>query len=85
MRFSAGLLASVIFSVLTANAYGTCPSDNNPRLRDYDGVIGGKYSVKVALAVVDGKVDGVYFYTTQLKDISIKGNQYPCPKDMVLH
>ena len=57
-----------------ANAYGTCPSDNNPHLRDYDGVIGEKYRVKVALAVVDGKVDGVYFYTTQLKDISIKGN-----------
>ena len=74
MKIPVGMIVSAFFLVLTANAYGTCPSDNHPRLRDYDGVIGENYRVKVALAVVDGKVDGTYFYTTQLKDIAIKGN-----------
>lgn len=42
-------------------------------LWNYNGTIGDKYRVRLTLTRTHGEVSGVYFYSTQLKDIRVKG------------
>jgi len=67
-----GLLALVL--MLTAfGASALCTRNEPGRLWDYDGTLGGKYRVRMTLVFSGETVQGVYFYASQLRDISISG------------
>lgn len=55
-------------------AAAICPSAGPNDLWIYDGTIAGKYPIRMTLQFKDDDVSGVYFYTSQLKDISLQGH-----------
>jgi hypothetical protein len=72
MKLSFLLLAVSAFWTPVTSAFGTCIGDSS-FLMNYNGMIGDKYKVRVTITIIGDKVEGVYFYATQLKDIPLKG------------
>jgi hypothetical protein len=76
MRLSIRLSVASILLILAVSAFAICTGDKDsidPSLRNYDGTIGDKYRIRATLAIIGNKIEGVYFYSTHLKDIHIKG------------
>jgi hypothetical protein len=72
---SLALLGTALFLMAPNFAKAVCTgSDLEPGwLWNYNGTIGDKYRVRLTLTVTHGEVSGVYFYSTQLKDIRVAG------------
>lgn len=74
-----------LFTALCLPLYASaaCPAAQPGELRIYDGTIGNQYPIRMTLQYQDGGVAGVYFYTSQLKDIKLQG-QVTGGQDIVL-
>ena len=59
--------------ILPLGAAPVCMQNDPSWLMNYDGKIGKNYRVGMTLVMDGNKVDGTYFYSTQLKDIRLKG------------
>jgi hypothetical protein len=55
-------------------ASALCKGDPIQNIVEYEGTMGDKYRIKAVLDIKDSTITGVYFYATQLKDISLKGS-----------
>ena len=76
MRSQFSFLIATLFSMLIPiSAQARCTEkDLEPGwLWSFDGTIGEKYRVRATLMVTDSGLAGVYFYSTQLKDIRLAG------------
>lgn len=67
------VLLTTFLAIVPTITIAVCTEDSPSWLRNYDGTIGEKYRVRMTLSIASGQVEGVYFYSTQLKDIEIKG------------
>ena len=66
----------IILSTFSVSAFGFCEGDKDGRyifLRNYNGTIGEKYNIRMTITIKDNEINGVYFYTSQLKDINVQG------------
>lgn len=81
-RFSIGCLIAwlVVFSISAEQVR----DDDGSWLKNYDGMIGDKYRIRLTLTICSNRVDGVYFYATQLKDITIRGKVIEATRVIVL-
>jgi len=68
------IVAGLYFAMMPISARAICTySHFSGWLFNYDGTIGEKSRVRVTLTESNGELAGVYFYSTQLKDIRIRG------------
>jgi hypothetical protein len=73
MRYWIQLLTTLTLMIFATHSVAVCPGDLYPWLRNYDGTIGDEFRARMTLVITGDKVEGVYFYATQLKDISLRG------------
>lgn len=67
------LLAASLAPAVTAPAAAACISMESGWVWNYQGTIGDRYRVRMALVFNDGALSGVYAYATQLADIRLRG------------
>lgn len=72
------MLAALLLLIVPNFVEAVCTeSDLDPGwLWNYNGTIGDRYRVRLTLTLTHGEVSGVYFYSTQLKDIRVKGRVF---------
>lgn len=54
-------------------AHALCERNEPGNLWDYEGMLGGKYPVRMTLVFSGETIQGVYFYASQLRDITLSG------------
>ena len=59
--------------LLPAMAGAACLRDEPGSLWNYEGMLGGKFRVRMSLVFAGPRVEGVYFYASQLQDIRLRG------------
>lgn len=61
-----------LFWAASSSAMGACPDKTN-MLWNYEGSIAGKFPIMLTLSMGRDKIEGEYFYVSQLKDIALRG------------
>lgn len=62
----------LLLSPAVTAAAPLCKADNPDRLMNYDGDIGGR-RIRLSLVIDRGRISGLYFYGSQLRDIRLAG------------
>lgn len=65
--------AILLLMALPLTSLAACIKSEPNSVWDYDGTIGDGYRVRMSLVIDGEKVNGVYFYASQLRDIAITG------------
>ncbi|MRR51787.1 MAG: hypothetical protein EG825_12900 [Rhodocyclaceae bacterium] len=71
MKHSVIVLFLMLFPL---SAHSVCIKNEPNWLWNYDGTLGGRYQVRMTLVFAGEEVSGLYFYSSQLKDIPLKGS-----------
>jgi hypothetical protein len=67
------LLCAALCGAGVPAADAACARNEPGWVWNYEGTLGGRYRVRMSLVFAGDRLDGVYFYATQLRDIRVTG------------